>query len=189
VGTYSFDRNCDRFYRTVRIVTEMINLIGQRFGRLLCLTTETSNREGRLWICRCDCGTIVEVNRNRLKDNHTQSCGCYRKEYCGIRSKKNNLKHGQAKNHHLPRTYQTWISMRQRCNNVKAGGYKRYGGRGIIICERWNDFRNFLADMGERPEGMTLDRYPNNDGNYEPSNCRWATPLEQTHNRSISKTK
>jgi hypothetical protein len=72
--------------------------------------------------------------------------------------------------------------MKQRCNDPKHRYFKNYGGRGIKICERWNSFENFLADMGERPEGMTLDRYPDNDGNYEMGNCRWATPKQQANN-------
>lgn len=81
-------------------------------------------------------------------------------------------------------TWKSWRQMRKRCLTPGTLHYDRYGGRGITICERWNSFENFLADMGERPEGKTLDRYPDPDGNYEPSNCRWATPSEQVLNRS-----
>lgn len=90
------------------------------------------------------------------------------------------VRHGQAKAR--TRTYRTWYSMRNRCNNPSNRNYRLYGGRGITVCERWDLFENFLADMGERPEGRSIDRI-DPDGNYEPSNCRWATPKEQIHNR------
>lgn len=92
--------------------------------------------------------------------------------------------HGSAKNGRTP-TYNTWMNMIQRCTNANAPGYKHYGGRGITVCERWLKFENFLADMGERPEGLTLDRI-DNDGNYEPGNCRWATCEQQNANRRRS---
>ena len=79
-------------------------------------------------------------------------------------------------------TWESWHSMKQRCLCIKHPAYHRYGGRGISVCERWAKFENFLVDMGERPKGKTLDRYPNSDGNYEPGNCRWATPAQQIHN-------
>lgn len=82
-------------------------------------------------------------------------------------------------------TYSSWIHMRDRVLNPKHVHYDRYGGRGITICERWDKFKNFLADMGERPTGKTLDRYPDPDGNYEPDNCRWATPEEQIAGRGL----
>ncbi len=82
-----------------------------------------------------------------------------------------------------PAAYGSWCAMRQRCNNPNSKSYPDYGGRGINVCERWGSFEAFLTDMGDRPEGKTLDRHPNNDGNYEPSNCRWATATEQSANR------
>lgn len=83
--------------------------------------------------------------------------------------------------------YRTWAAMRARCTNPKAASYRHYGGRGISVCERWSSFANFLADMGPRPPGMSIDRYPDNDGNYEPGNCRWATNREQSNNRRITR--
>jgi len=102
--------------------------------------------------------------------------------YSAANSKKN-IKHGVASKRNRTGAYQSWMAMRQRCNNPNSDWYHRYGGRGIKCCERWNEFGNFLADMGERPEGMTLDRFPNVDGNYEPGNCRWATAKQQADNK------
>lgn len=91
--------------------------------------------------------------------------------------------HGHAIRKSITREYITWASMIQRCYDASAQNYPRYGGRGVKVCERWRTFENFFADMGDKPKGMTLDRYPNNDGNYEPGNCRWATASQQARNR------
>jgi len=110
------------------------------------------------------------------------SCGCEKREQTIQRF----TKHGHSSNGILTRTYNSWRKMKERCLNFEAINFDDYGGRGITVCERWMQFENFLADMGERPEGKTLDRYPDNDGNYEPGNVRWATPKEQYANRRQS---
>lgn len=97
------------------------------------------------------------------------------------------FRHGHAAKGEHSSTYRAWCSMRTRCLNPNRKTYVNYGGRGISVCERWNLFENFLADMGERPEGRTLDRFPDPNGNYEPSNCRWATPQEQANNTRRNK--
>lgn len=155
------------------------DLTGQRFGRLLVLeragTYETPNGSKKpLWLCRCDCGNTAKVVTQGLTTGTTNSCGCYQKEATGNRARV----HGRT---HTP-THQTWRGMRERCTNPNSNHYHLYGAKGVGFCERWDKFENFLEDMGERPEGTSLDRYPDPKGNYEPGNCRWATPAEQSRN-------
>lgn len=147
----------------------------KRYGRLLVIAKveAVDGRRYRVKV-KCDCGSIRVVCSKQV--HRIKSCGCLRREVC----KGNALKHG----YHKSPTHNSWRSMKSRCNNPKTTGYDRYGGRGIKVCKRWHKFENFLADMGERPEGKTLDRYPDNNGNYEPGNCRWATPKQQIKNRS-----
>lgn len=135
-------------------------------------------------LCHCDCGTERIVAASALKNGHSQSCGCLNKEVVTALK----LKHGDVLHNKSSPEHRAWVAMRHRCNNANNVDFHRYGGRGIGVCERWNDYINFLADMGRRPSSIhSIDRWPNNDGNYEPSNCRWATPKEQASNRSTNK--
>lgn len=153
-------------------------LDGQVFGRLTVIEKFRS-RNGRVsWLCRCECGKLHEAVSHALTSGHTKSCGCWREE----RNASTQPTHGHAsRKTGLSPTYQSWRGMRTRCTNPNVKSYRDYGARGVCICDRWKEFENFLADMGERPPGTTLDREDNSKG-YEPSNCRWATRVEQNSN-------
>ena len=154
-----------------------LELQGKRFGRWTVIERVKSTPQGVLWSCICDCGNKGTVNARWLADGQSQSCGCLHRE----RTSESNRTHGHSISN--TRTYVSWKAMLNRCTNPNGQDWKRYGARGIAVCERWRTFENFFADMGERPPDRTLDRYPNPCGNYEPGNCRWATTFEQRHNR------
>lgn len=162
---------------------KMIDITGQRFGRLVVVGKTDVVRSGhRLWNVVCDCGSARLTTSQNLRSGTQQSCGCLQRELSRERMKVQARTHGMTDTG----TWRTWMSMRQRCECEYTHAYPRYAGRGITVCERWQSFENFLADMGERPPGTTLDRYPDKDGNYEPGNCRWATPQQQNDNRAAT---
>lgn len=156
------------------------DLVGRRFGRLIVVAHIESKRYQngtyhQYWNCRCDCGNGTITTSQRLKKNTCQSCGCLRLELAKERLRVHGLTG--------TREHRAWASMRDRCRRPKSRIYKYYGGRGIVICQRWLDsFEAFLADMGPCPAGYTIERKEVN-GNYEPGNCCWIPKAEQSKNR------
>lgn len=172
----------------------MNDLTGQKFGRWIVLRRGPNNTlKHPAWECQCDCGTTKYVIGSVLVSGRSKSCGCYRIERGREHGATINLRHGEAsqdgRGHKMTPTYAAWSQMKSRCNNPKHSNYKRYGGRGIRVCERWSEsYETFLEDVGERPSPKhTLDR-KDNDGNYEPGNVRWATAMEQNRNTSSNRT-
>jgi len=151
-----------------------INLVGQKFGKLTVLSESSSIPKYRSYNVLCDCGNHNIVLHSNLRNGTTKSCGCIRRQCARDKFKT----HGKTKS----KTYSSWASMKTRCTNPLVHQFRLYGGIGITVCERWNSFENFLEDMGERPNGMSIDRIDSN-GNYEPSNCKWSTQSEQAKNR------
>lgn len=153
------------------------NLSGKRFSHFVVMRhvgwTKGWNAK---WECHCDCGTVKIVAGGDLTSGTTVSCGCYRRRRRPDIAKRF-LRHGHGRNGKATRVYNAWRSMRRRC---KSSEY--YTERGIKVCKRWHTFENFLTDMGEPPKGLTLER-KNNNGNYTPSNCIWATQKQQLENR------
>ena len=160
------------------------DLTGQRFGRWLVLSRVESiklpSSTKTRYLCRCDCGSERIVQAGNLISGLSLSCGCEKIEKTILRL----TKHGNRRGGKSTRTYRAWSDMLQRCNNPRNSMFHYYGGRGIKVCDRWlgeRGFENFLVDMGECLKGLTLERI-NSNGNYEPGNCKWATPLEQGNN-------
>ncbi len=160
---------------------EMKDILGQRFNRLLVIGRAPSDKRGELrWTCRCDCGNRTVVLSSHIRSGRSASCGCFRGELTAKRNRAN-AKHGHASNGKPTRTYFSWAGMHARCYRPDNKSFVRYGAKGIRVCKRWHSFENFLSDMGERPIGKTLHRI-NGNGDYDPSNCKWATLIEQQSN-------
>lgn len=149
------------------------NISGQRFGRLIAHELFGPGNGTTLWVCFCDCGGLTVSGLNNLRRGKANSCGCI--------SIENNINRAT---HRMKNTgvYTSWYAMKRRCHGKNIKQFKDYGGRGIKVSKHWMKFENFYKDMGDRPEGKSLDRI-NVNGNYEKSNCRWATRKEQANNK------
>jgi hypothetical protein len=158
---------------------------GGRYGHFVVVCEQGRYGAARAYLCRCDCGEERVVPGGKLRDGGWTSCGCVKiPRHAEVVVTHGHCRHGHSGDGRTP-TYRSWRKARDRCRNPNSQHWARYGGRGIRFCERWDLFENFLADVGERPEGTSLDRI-DVDGDYEPGNCRWATAGLQTRNRRNS---
>lgn len=158
------------------------DLTGKKYGRLEVLLRAASGSKRPMWLCRCECGTEKAIRADHLVAGKVVSCGCYVREVVAQKARR----HGMSKT----RIYRIWRDMINRCHYEKYPERHLYGGRGIVVCDRWREsFDAFFADMGDAPDGMSIDRFPDTNGNYEPGNCRWATAKQQANNRRKPKAR
>lgn len=162
-----------------------VDITGMKFNMLHVIRENGRGAGGKvMWLCKCDCGEEKTIKGDDIRNGKSHSCGCYQR----LRSSEK-AAHGHSRRiGRASPTYNSWAAIIKRCENPNTAGYENYGGRGISVCDRWREFLNFLEDMGKRPKGKTIDRIDNN-GNYEPENCKWSTPTEQSANQRKRKNK
>lgn len=158
-----------------------LDITGEQYGRLTAIRFTRRVGASRYWLFQCACGKYKEAPLAQVRYGRTLSCGCLLDEQ-RERFGQSNVSHKMSKT----ATYKSWSQMIDRCTNDKCRIYPDYGGRGISVCERWRSFDNFYADMGDRPDQTSIDRIENN-GNYEPGNCKWSTRTDQCNNRRSNK--
>jgi len=159
-------------------VGSLVDLKGKRFGRLVVVERAGSLLNKAVWRVSCDCGQGKIVIGSSLIKGVTRSCGCLKRDVNAVVNRTHGLSYS--------RTYRVWAGIKGRCSCPTQTNWEHYGGRGIQMCTRWHRFENFLTDMGEAPQGSTIERV-NNNGNYEPTNCRWASMKEQCRNRKTTR--
>ncbi len=155
-------------------MSQLINLINKRYGRLIVISLVGRRSLKTIWLCRCDCGNLKEIEGHHLKCGDTKSCGCLHRE--------RTTTHGLSKT----KIYYIWYGIHQRCYNPKHSAFKYYGARGLTVCKRWHKLENFVKDMGHKPYKKSVERIDNNKG-YSPGNCKWATHKEQMNNTRRNK--
>ena len=160
--------------RFVAAKARIKDISGKVFGRLTVLSLTRTENKRSYYLCKCECGVEKEIRQDSLKSGRTTSCGCVQREAVTI--------HGHYSNDKASPTTMSWKSMLARCTDPNHANYAHYSSKGITVCDRWFDFNNFLADMGERPEGSQIDRMDNSLG-YSKDNCRWVTPKINSNNK------